>query len=185
MGGLRKRQEDSTEDSSSDESSSDGDSLSEEDSSDGESSSDEDSSDDEMDLSCQDKLTTPTDKYEELDVKPEDETTGQSWEHLFCIPLPASEDLGGGVRTDDKMTPDLCGEKCCGAMYFALRAGKECMCVGGPAHLAPAKTSEECNSPCAGDESKTCGGKGSADVYVVDQIATREYCRKQREGKKD
>lgn len=178
MGGLRKRQEDSTEDSSSDETSSDGDSSS------GEDSSDEDS-DDEMDLSCQDELPAPTDKYEEPEVKPEDETTGQSWEHLFCIPLPASEDLGGGVRTDDKMTPDLCGEKCCGAMYFALRAGKECMCVGGPAHLAPAKTSEECDAPCAGDESKMCGGKGSADVYVVDQIATREYCRKQREGKED
>lgn len=176
---LHARQEDSANNSTE---SSEGDSSSEGSSDAGSSSGDpSDPLSDEMDMSCQD-MPAITGTYEEPpEENPEDETTGQSWLHQFCIPLPADEDELGGVGFfDDEMTPDVCSGYCCGAMYMALRGGNECICIAGPTHIAALVLSNECNVSCPGSGGSGCGGEESADVYLVDQIASVGYCRAQR-----
>lgn len=83
---------------------------------------------------------------------------------------------GKSTQAED-MTLEKCGRHCCGAMYFGLVGGTECYCLEGPGHVVPQELSEECDVPCAGDAGETCGGDMSVEVYLVDQIATREYCK--------
>lgn len=105
-----------------------------------------------LDLLCQEEPPTPSEIFEEPHEEEEEgQTTSQAWRHLFCIPHDdASDALGDGGRSDVKMTPDMCGKRCCGAVYFALRGGTECICIGRPGHLVPAATSEDCKLPCGG-----------------------------------
>lgn len=109
------------------------------------------------------------------DTPHEQEVTGQSWEHLFCIYFDDLDWTGKSTEAGN-MTPEKCGRECCGAMYFGLVGGTECFCLDGPGHIVPEELSEECDVPCGGDEGEMCGGEMSVEVYVVDQIASKEYC---------
>lgn len=128
------------------------------------------------DLSCQTESPLPAGTFSPDDI-PDQNTTGQSWEHLFRMPLDAHTHLGWHRASDKGMTPGKCGDSCCGSMYFGLHAGTECLCVDGPGHLAIAEASEGCTVRCGGDGKKMCGGEESADVFVVDQVASWEYCK--------
>ncbi|KAF8212849.1 WSC domain-containing protein [Mycena galopus ATCC 62051] len=85
-------------------------------------------------------------------------------------------------KTTSQTVPSCIAE--CGAANFALAGlswGDECFCgneLGGTASLnvpgsGLALPQTECNMPCAGDASTTCGGGFRLSVYTVPAVAKR------------
>ncbi|TFK96093.1 WSC domain-containing protein [Pterulicium gracile] len=95
---------------------------------------------------------------------------GFSWNDLGCFadtnPIRA---LNGGLMLNSPtVTITACLQECNrrGYSYAGLEYGQECYCDwkirGNPASVAKS----QCNMPCAGDGSTTCGGSNRIQIYV-------------------
>eukprot|EP00929_Paragymnodinium_shiwhaense_P116018 TRINITY_DN8525_c0_g1_i1.p2 TRINITY_DN8525_c0_g1~~TRINITY_DN8525_c0_g1_i1.p2 ORF type:complete len:201 (+),score=53.15 TRINITY_DN8525_c0_g1_i1:71-673(+) len=75
------------------------------------------------------------------------------------------------VAKEDRqpMTVELCYDFCVnvtGVQYFGLKRGEECYCTPF-FHNTDKGAHGQCDQPCAGDDSVTCGGVEMVDIYEM------------------
>ncbi|KAL8846641.1 MAG: hypothetical protein Q9221_008281 [Calogaya cf. arnoldii] len=81
--------------------------------------------------------------------------------------------LAGKTLVDDSMTIEVCAATCEGFTYFGLEYYHECYCgYTLRSGSVPAET-RECNTPCTGDKTQTCGGGNRLDVYEYSKASTQ------------
>lgn len=97
------------------------------------------------------------------------------WKPLGCWPIGATDFPSLEDRTSD--IPDSKPAKCQDACYkvanvnyhFAgMAAGSQCWCSDFVRNDMSANGTADCNVPCAGEKSKTCGGAKFVNVYEAD-----------------
>lgn len=98
------------------------------------------------------------------------------------IPAPAlSKVLRGCFSTDlsdnalyvDKsytftlgLTVEGCDALCSSYIHFSLRAGNECRCGNKKVESITSRNPSECNIPCGGDSSESCGSADVVNLYT-------------------
>jgi len=75
------------------------------------------------------------------------------------------------------MTPEKCNGMCGAKKYnfFGVRFTKECWCSRGEPSFIDRKPMEECNMPCSGDSSRTCGGTYHNNIWSVCKDADCQF----------
>jgi hypothetical protein len=84
------------------------------------------------------------------------------------------------------MTPEVCFDFCnnvSGAQFFGLRGGNDCYCTPFFHDISKGGLGE-CDAPCEGDDSRTCGGANMEDVYSMHDCANmpEQPCKKTHSG---
>ncbi|KAL5019700.1 hypothetical protein ScPMuIL_002592 [Solemya velum] len=87
---------------------------------------------------------------------------------LGCFKDTQDRDLKGLMITIDHNTPEFCNRVCLGLgfRYAGVQYGKECFC-GESFGAYGAVPDTDCNKPCTGDGSLTCGGTWAQNIYDV------------------
>ncbi|XP_070552180.1 cell surface hyaluronidase-like isoform X2 [Ptychodera flava] len=92
-----------------------------------------------------------------------------NYSHLGCFVDSGRRDLPM-LKLEDRfgMRPDFCVGHCVhyGFFYSAVQNGKFCSCGHYFGRYGEAPSSE-CDKPCTGDKSMTCGGTNRNDVYYT------------------
>lgn len=74
--------------------------------------------------------------------------------------------------TSDTQTIDTCAKACAGFSFFGLEYYYECFC-GNEIQAGSLPVDEtECNLPCNGDSSQTCGGNSRLNLYSFGNIGS-------------
>ncbi|GJC95339.1 WSC domain-containing protein [Colletotrichum higginsianum] len=78
----------------------------------------------------------------------------------------------------DTMTPALCLQACAddGYPFAGVEYGGECYCGVVMGNYTQPATSDKCNVPCKGDNTKNCGGAGHVEIYVASKLRSLEPC---------
>jgi len=88
--------------------------------------------------------------------------------NLGCFVDKEERDLNGSTISADDMNMDLCGAYCGGFQpqfkYFSLQFGDYCFC-GNSYGIYGKAPATDCNMPCAGNASETCGGIWRNSVF--------------------
>jgi hypothetical protein len=110
--------------------------------------------------------TTPT---------PSAKPSPSSWKALGCWPVGATDfpSLEKRVSVIPNNTPAKCQDVCYKApntnyRFAGMAAGSQCWCSDFVRNDITANATADCNVPCAGDTSKTCGGAKFVNVYEAD-----------------
>lgn len=86
-----------------------------------------------------------------------------------CLAEPTDGEraLDGFLVVDQRMTPAFCAEICgmSNFLFFGVEYGNECWCDNSIAPWAVFINASECNVPCAGNSSQTCGGKMALSLW--------------------
>jgi len=94
--------------------------------------------------------------------------TGSEGAYLGCFIDSGSRDLRLRQFVENGMSVEVCAELCReqSAQYFGLEEGRVCFCGNsyGRYGQAPAK---DCNVPCSGNSSETCGAQWRSSVYKM------------------
>ncbi|KAK1983745.1 WSC domain-containing protein [Colletotrichum cereale] len=108
--------------------------------------------------------------------------TVNDFESLGCY----TDDTGHGrtiaERQDqvvfDTMTPSSCLKACAddGYPFAGLEFGGECYCGVVMGNYTQPAAKEDCNVPCKGDSTKTCGGTGRVEIFVANKLRSLEPC---------
>ncbi|KAK1962124.1 WSC domain-containing protein [Colletotrichum sublineola] len=76
------------------------------------------------------------------------------------------------------MTPSTCLAACAseGYPFAGLEFGGECYCGVVMGNYTTSAAKEECNVPCNGDNTKTCGGAARVEIFVANKLRSLEPC---------
>ncbi|EEQ35866.1 hypothetical protein McanMca71_007345 [Microsporum canis] len=78
---------------------------------------------------------------------------------------PESRTLTGAAFVDGNMTVTACSSLCKGYQFFGLEYGIECYCGNSRSNATMQAPESECNQPCGGDNSETCGASYRVGIY--------------------
>ncbi|EFQ96906.1 WSC domain-containing protein 2 [Nannizzia gypsea CBS 118893] len=78
---------------------------------------------------------------------------------------PESRALTGAAFVDGNMTVAACSGLCKGYQFFGLEYGTECYCGNSRSSSSMQAPESECNQPCGGDSSETCGAGYRIGIY--------------------
>ena len=94
--------------------------------------------------------------------------TGSDGAYLGCFVDSGNRDLRVKEFVENGMSVEVCGGLCReqGARYFGLEEGRVCLCGNSYGRYGPAPT-KDCNVPCPGNSSETCGAQWRSSVYRV------------------
>eukprot|EP00752_Nemacystus_decipiens_P008422 g7528.t1 len=112
------------------------------------------------------------DEYSEIDVAmtgPEEGPVSPA-EYLGCFNDDTDERiLSLAYYESDAMTPTMCEGLCrnAGGDMFGVQYGQECFCGDSRDTDIEKHGRNECDMPCSGDASVTCGGKNRLDGYYI------------------
>ena len=92
-----------------------------------------------------------------------------SFDYVGCYIDPSAPDRALAYDTQlstSNMTVELCTASCKanGFIYAGLEYYGECFC--GDTVSGPATTQDQCNYPCSGNNSETCGGFDRISIYM-------------------
>ncbi|KAI2083645.1 hypothetical protein LOZ35_006849, partial [Ophidiomyces ophidiicola] len=73
--------------------------------------------------------------------------------------------LTGGASVDAQMTIARCAASCAAFQFFGLEYATECFCGNARAPASTPVAAAECNMPCGGDRSQTCGAANRLSLY--------------------
>ncbi|KAK2050561.1 WSC-domain-containing protein [Colletotrichum somersetense] len=78
----------------------------------------------------------------------------------------------------DTMTPSTCLQACAddGYPFAGLEYGGECYCGVVMGNYTKPAAKDECNTPCNGDNTKTCGGAARVEIFVANKLRSLEPC---------
>lgn len=97
-------------------------------------------------------------------VTPRDELRYSTYQGCYADAPARALPHEAGSRSD--MTPQVCQALCEGYAYAGVQYYDQCFCGDELRHEI--RPTEECNTPCAGDGSQTCGGEWRNSIYSVD-----------------
>ncbi|KAH5143261.1 hypothetical protein HBH70_074470 [Parastagonospora nodorum] len=107
--------------------------------------------------------------------KPSAKPSPSSWKPLGCWPVGPTDFLSLEKRISDipNNTPAKCQDACYNAAnanyrFAGMVAGSQCWCSDFVRNDMSANETADCNVPCAGETSKTCGGAEFVNVYEAD-----------------
>jgi hypothetical protein len=85
---------------------------------------------------------------------------------LGCFRDSSALDLDGHLERSAANTPQFCVARCAalGFRYAGVQYGESCLCGNGYGRYGAA---DNCNYPCTGDRSKSCGGYAANAVYAT------------------
>jgi hypothetical protein len=85
---------------------------------------------------------------------------------LGCFRDTSALDLDGYLERSASNTPQACVARCAGLgfPYAAVQYGESCLCGSGYGRYGAANN---CNYPCTGDRSQSCGGNSANAVYAT------------------
>ncbi|KAJ7320923.1 WSC domain-containing protein [Mycena albidolilacea] len=89
--------------------------------------------------------------------------------------------LSDAVLVADNMTIETCASYCSTYLYAGLEYGKECYC-GNTFYKQPGNL-EDCNQPCAGNPSQSCGAGNRLRVYFNPPPAASTPDNVRKDGK--
>ncbi|KDB24568.1 hypothetical protein H109_03536 [Trichophyton interdigitale MR816] len=78
---------------------------------------------------------------------------------------PESRALTSAVFVNENMTVATCSGLCKGYQFFGLEYGTECYCGDTRSNSSMQAPESECNQPCGGDSSETCGAGHRIAIY--------------------
>ncbi|KAK0623035.1 WSC domain-containing protein [Immersiella caudata] len=112
---------------------------------------------------------------------PVDEVTIEDYDHIGC--WTDDSRLGRALSYDMEIdsstfTTEECLAACRseGYPFAGTEFGGECWCGSVIANDTRAAPESECNMPCNGDGTQTCGGPGRLNLYVADELKSLEPC---------
>ncbi|KAK4455790.1 WSC domain-containing protein [Podospora aff. communis PSN243] len=112
---------------------------------------------------------------------PVDDVTIEDYDHIGC--WTDDSRLGRALTYDMKIdgstfTTEKCLAACKneGYAFAGTEFGGECWCGSVIANDTRAAPDSECNMPCNGDRTQTCGGPGRLSLYVADELKSLEPC---------
>jgi len=81
--------------------------------------------------------------------------------------------LSGTAWNSNNMTQEVCVNGCSetGFAYAGVKAGKACYC-GQSWNGGQDLPASQCNTPCGGNSSETCGAASAYDVFLTNQTST-------------
>ena len=91
--------------------------------------------------------------------------TGPYTNHLGCFTDGPNRALPVFAAFTPSMTPDVCKSLCAGQPYAGVQWARECWCGNTLGYEQVAAS--ECNSPCTGDASVSCGAGYHNDIYAT------------------
>ena len=98
-----------------------------------------------------------------------------SWKPLGCWPVGATDFLSLEKRISviPNNTPAKCQDACYKAAntnyrFAGMAAGSQCWCGDFVRNDMSANGTADCNVPCAGETTKTCGGAKFVNIYEAD-----------------
>lgn len=76
------------------------------------------------------------------------------------------------------MTPELCLSSCRddGFPFAGIEFGRECWCGVVLANGTEKVDTAQCNMPCQGDKSQTCGGRSRINIFLAKEFQSLEPC---------
>ncbi|KAI1964730.1 hypothetical protein LOZ58_001418 [Ophidiomyces ophidiicola] len=77
----------------------------------------------------------------------------------------AARALTGAASVDPQMTIARCAASCAAFQFFGLEYATECFCGNARAPSSTPVAATECNMPCGGDRSQTCGAANRLSLY--------------------
>ena len=100
-----------------------------------------------------------------------DEPVSKSVTYLGCYKDQGDRDLSGHGFNGSKMTTDRCTSECRsrGFAYAGTQYSKWCFCGNSYGNSGSANN---CNMPCSGNSSETCGGSWANSVYQLKGVGT-------------
>ncbi|KAF9484188.1 hypothetical protein BDN70DRAFT_181683 [Pholiota conissans] len=99
-------------------------------------------------------------------------STPTSWSAYGCVAEGTTgtrRALTGASFTQSNMTPTICQSLCLGYTYAGVEYGQECYCGNSLTNngaTGSVISTSNCQTPCAGDSSKMCGGGWTMNVYT-------------------
>ncbi|KAG8791214.1 hypothetical protein FRC16_000499 [Serendipita sp. 398] len=105
-------------------------------------------------------------------VDPRSHGAPPGWNYRGCFVdtvHPQRTLAGAGQYNDDRMTPQVCVDRCKskGFSVAGTEYGGECYCGDAMVGGALAKPDGECKMPCKGDKGVMCGGPARLSVYSI------------------
>ncbi|KAH7328528.1 WSC domain-containing protein [Stachybotrys elegans] len=101
-------------------------------------------------------------------------------------PIGCYTDNGAGGRSlswpqkmdEATFTPGKCLDACRqnGYPFAGLEYGRQCWCGSVLANGTQPVSDTECNMPCLGDSSLTCGGRSRLNIFVAKELESLEPC---------
>ncbi|KAL5345048.1 hypothetical protein ACLOAV_010001 [Pseudogymnoascus australis] len=98
-----------------------------------------------------------------------------SWESLGCWPIGATgfPSLDKHISDIPANTPAKCQDACykvadTNYRFAGVAAGSQCWCSDFVRNDVSVNGTADCNAPCSGDATKTCGGGKFVNVYEAD-----------------
>ncbi|EFE38775.1 hypothetical protein TRV_06551 [Trichophyton verrucosum HKI 0517] len=82
---------------------------------------------------------------------------------------PESRALTSAAFVNQNMTVAACSSLCKGYQFFGLEYGTECYCGDTRSNSSMQAPKSECNQPCGGDSSETCGAGYRIAIYKDDK----------------
>ncbi|EFE33119.1 uncharacterized protein ARB_07870 [Trichophyton benhamiae CBS 112371] len=82
---------------------------------------------------------------------------------------PESRALTSAAFVKENMTIAACSSLCKGYQFFGLEYGTECYCGDTRSNSSMQAPKSECNQPCGGDSSETCGAGYRIAIYKDDK----------------
>ncbi|OKL57192.1 hypothetical protein UA08_07338 [Talaromyces atroroseus] len=83
-----------------------------------------------------------------------------------------SRTLPAATTSDNNMTLTECANFCSGYQYFGLEYTTQCFCGTGLSSSSTEAAKTDCNMPCGGDSTETCGGANILSVYTNNNYVT-------------
>ncbi|KAJ4159870.1 uncharacterized protein LMH87_007808 [Akanthomyces muscarius] len=110
--------------------------------------------------------------------KTADQVSVSDYQAQGCYTDQSPRSLGHPQSIDGGVTPEKCISACKaqGYPYAGTEYGGECWCDSYLASQASKVSDAECQKPCSGDGSKTCGGANRINIYFAKDLESTEPC---------
>ncbi|KIO26850.1 hypothetical protein M407DRAFT_234114 [Tulasnella calospora MUT 4182] len=108
-------------------------------------------------------------------ITPRASSAPAGWTYMGCFKDSPSRILSTKVTTSSSNTPTSCLALCTksGFQYGGSEFGNECWC-GNTLTSPIARPESDCNLPCSGDNTQTCGGSLALALYQVASTTTAD-----------
>ncbi|KFZ00010.1 hypothetical protein V500_01214 [Pseudogymnoascus sp. VKM F-4518 (FW-2643)] len=120
-------------------------------------------------------ISSSTTKVSTTTPTPTAKPSPSSWKPLGCWPIGATDfpSLDKRVSVILNNTPAKCQDACYKVAntdyrFAGMAAGSGCWCSDFVRNDMSVNGTTDCNTPCAGDTTKTCGGAKFVNVYEAD-----------------